>query len=238
MPLPLVAQGALGEHEYRKHEGSHQQGSSGYDQTSGSGLTGSNQGQGQHHYGRDAAALGGAGALGEHEYRKHEGSHQTGSNLGSSNQYDNTPSTQHQSGHHLGRDAAVAGAGEHEYRKHHSGTNEPTSSDYSQQSGTTGSSNYGQSNTGSNKITDPSNDGRIGPNVVEGSDGRNRLHKDPPAGHPASGLVSGSGSGSGYGDKGSNVGSGNETQRMMQEGKERMDDDTGVAHSRKETSNY
>lgn len=287
----LAGAGGLAAHEYGKHESGHQQGSTGYDQTSSSGLTDSHQTQGQHHYGRDAAALGGAGALAEHEHRKHEGSHQTGSSIGSSGQYDNTSSSQHESGHHLGRDAAVlggagalgehehrkyegshqadsnlgsghntssthhqsghhlgrdaaaAGVGEHEYRKHASGTHDPaSSSEYGQQSDTTGSSNYGQQHTtGSNKITDPSNDGRVGPNVVEGSDGRNRLHKDPPAGHPAATASGfGSGSGSGFGEKGtSNVpSSGNETQRMMQEGKEELRDDTGVAHSRTETSNY
>lgn len=65
-----------------------------------------------HHSGRDAAAVGGAGALGEHEYRKHEVASGQHSELTGTNQYDNTSGlagSQGQSSHHLGRDAGVGG---------------------------------------------------------------------------------------------------------------------------------
>jgi hypothetical protein len=77
-----------------------------------------------HHYGRDAALVGGAGAagVGAHEYSKHHGS-ATGTNPGTSTfdprstntanvvdpNHDPMLAQQRQERHHLGRDAAVAG---------------------------------------------------------------------------------------------------------------------------------
>ncbi len=115
----------------------------GYDNTAsiGSGLSGNQQTGTGHHTGRDAAALGGAGLVGEHEYRKHE----DGSGLGTT----------------------------------------------TQQSGYTGSNNSaneaGSGYPGSNTQSENTTSG-LGSKVIEGSDGRNRLHKDPPAGYSTSGT--------------------------------------------------
>ncbi|KAK1811194.1 hypothetical protein LTR12_014449 [Friedmanniomyces endolithicus] len=113
--------GALGleEHERRKHAGGNNMGGlgSGNDQ----GLQQS--GQQQHHYGRDAGVVGGAGAgvIGIEEYErrnKNTGGEKMGG-LGSGNQNEPYDS---QKQHHYGRDAALAGGalgvGEHEHRKH------------------------------------------------------------------------------------------------------------------------
>ncbi|KAK0913789.1 hypothetical protein LTR02_002068 [Friedmanniomyces endolithicus] len=113
--------GALGleEHERRKHAGGNNMGGlgSGNDQ----GLQQS--GQQQHHYGRDAGLVGGAGAgvIGIEEYErrnKHTGGENTGG-LGSGSRNEPYDS---QKQHHYGRDAALAGGalgvGEHEHRKH------------------------------------------------------------------------------------------------------------------------
>lgn len=98
------------------------------------------QQQSGHHYGRDAALAGGAGAagVGAYEYSKHERG--PTENIGTSTfdpRSTNTsnvvdPSTdpilaQQQQGHHYGRDAGLVGgagavgAGAYEYNKHHSG---------------------------------------------------------------------------------------------------------------------
>jgi len=209
----------LAEHEHRKHEG-----------VSGThhgntGLTGSgNQydnttsGSGSH-AGRDTAALGAAGTIGEREHRKHEGvsgtHHNTTSSglTGNGNQY-NTASGSGTTGSHIGRDSAAlgtAGVGEHEYRKHDTATGH--------QSGLTGHGfSTGQSGTtGSSGLTG---------NNTTGED-RNRLHKEPPIGHPASGVPA----------------SGAERERTIGQGENRLDGDTGVANSHVEggvnaASNY
>jgi len=56
--------------------------------------------------------------------------------------------------------------------------------------------------------------------VNEGSDGRNRLHKDPPAGHPAAQTGS------------SHVpASKDEREKVLGEGEQVIDKDSGVANS-------
>ena len=147
----------------------------------GSSATGtSSTGTGQHHYGRDATAAGGAAALGEHEHRKHE--HENVGLTGSD----------HGQQSHLGRDAAGVGAaglvGEHEYRKHDmtSGQQYGTTGQHSSLGGASGQE-YGTTGTGydSNLTgTGPTNTSNI-------SGDRNRLHKDPPANHPAAQVAQG-----------------------------------------------
>jgi len=176
-----------------------------YGSTTGTGTTGAG-----HHYGRDASAVGGAAAVGEHEHRKHEHSgtneypSTTGQTSGTTGTYSNndTNTTSNTSGHHLGRDTAslggAAAVGEHEHRKH---------------------------------------------------DGHNRLHKDPPASHPASqgGMTKDSqyiepGTGrttdptDNYGTSTTGIGtsvpaSGSERRNMVGHGEERLDHDTGVGNA-------
>lgn len=208
---------ALGEHEHRKHE--HENvGSAGYGNQS-SGITGSSSGTGQHHLGRDAAVGAGGVGLAEHEHRKHEGA--TGSG------YDNTSSglTGSNQGQqsHLGRDAAGVGAaglvGEHEYRKHDTtsgqqyGTGQQSSIDagQGQQYGATGSG-YDSNLTGSS-TAGPTNTSNI-------SGDRNRLHKDPPANHPAAQAA-----------QGGVPASGAEREGLINQGEQRLDADTGVGNA-------
>ncbi|KAK1065853.1 hypothetical protein LTR74_007567 [Friedmanniomyces endolithicus] len=114
--------GALGleEHERRKHAGGNNN-MGGLGSSNDQGLQ--NQGQSQHHYGRDAGLVGGAGAgvIGIEEYErrnKHTGGENTGG-LGSGSRNEPYDSEKQ---HHYGRDAALAGGalgvGEHEHRKH------------------------------------------------------------------------------------------------------------------------
>jgi hypothetical protein len=182
-------------------------------------LTGNQQ---EHHTGRDAATLGAAGLVGEHEYRKHEGatgqhSSLTGSNTQIQHGNSNTSSGltgSNQTGHHTGRDTAGLGAaglvGEHEYRKH-----DTTSS----LKGSNNQSDLGGSNTS----------GFTG--VNQGVYGRNKLHKDPPADHPAA-------------QAGSHVPtSGAKSEDIIDQGQSQIDKDTGVVNSHAEggvnaASNY
>ena len=126
-----------------------------------SGLTGSS------HTGRDAAGLGAAGAVGEHEYRKHE----------------NT----------TGQHSNLTGTGQH------SGAGHP--------------SNLPGSGL-SEASTDQSGHG------IGGHSDRNRLHKDPSASHPASSV-----------DKGGVPASGAERERLIGQGEQRLDNDSGVHNS-------
>ena len=212
----------LAEHEHRKHEGTGSGlGSTGqYDNTTGTGQ--------QHHLGRDAAVGAGGVEVAEHEHRKHEGltgsnqgyGNTTSSGLTGSNQgYDNTTSSgltgSNQGQHHYGRDAAGLGAagavGEHEYRKH-----DITSG---QHSGLTGGSGMGMGNTTS----------ATGPNQPMVGDDRNRLHKDPPADHPAAQTQQGMGVGMGGG---AHVpGSSGERERLVGQGEQSLDGQTGVENS-------
>ncbi|KAG0648880.1 hypothetical protein D0Z07_4630 [Hyphodiscus hymeniophilus] len=197
-----------------------------------------------HHLGRDAAAVGGAGALGEHEHNTHSGTtgsgvnatpldqkprgtdlgdklhgvernrgvqgstgfpHEsagsvghgnTSSGLTGGNQYDNTSSglTGSSQGHssHLGRDAAGVGAagalGEHEHRKHETTTGQqPSLGTQAQNFPTTDAHSSSQDPKYSGAGYDSSNTGF---QSGAGSE-RNRLHKDPPAGHPAAQAMQG-----------------------------------------------
>lgn len=193
----------LAEHEHRKHEGfggsryddpssgltGSNQGLTGgqYDNTS-SGLAGSTQGRGhQHHVGRDAAlgagAVGGAG-LAEHEHRKHEGL--------TSGRQDHATSfgvtgNQGLGGNEYRKDGLISedqyGTAGQQY--------DTTGQQYgttAQPSGLTGQqaiprSGY-DSNLTSSNVTGSNTTGGIG-------DDRNRLHKDPPADHPAGQVAQG-----------------------------------------------
>lgn len=104
--------------------------------------------EGQHHYGRDAALAGGAGAAGTGAYEesKHRGHHGTNSRDSPQQSYGNTGDREGR--HHHGRDAALAGGagavgtGAYEESKHrgHRGTN---SRDTPEQSyGNTGESRH------------------------------------------------------------------------------------------------
>jgi hypothetical protein len=195
----------LAEHEHRKHEGI------GAKQTQYDSLpTGTGAGQTEtigtsHHLGHDAAVGAGGVGLAEHENRKHEG---TSSGLTGSNQgYDNTTSSgltgSNQGQHHYGRDAAGLGAagviGEHEYRKHNATSG--------QHSGLTGSE-FGNTSTAT------------GPNQPIVGDERNRLHKEPPLGHPAAQAG------------GAHVpASGSERERLVGQGEQRLDGQTVVGNS-------
>jgi len=231
---PLETGAALGAgsgvaaHEQKKHDSGYAAGTTGnqtgqYNNTAGPGLTGTQQG---HHTGRDAAAIGGAGLVGEHEYRKHEGATGQHSGLTGSNtqgQFDNSKTGSglngsHQTDQHTGRDAATLGGaglvGEHEYRRHDP-TSGPTGSNT--QPGITGSNNSGF--TGAN----------------EGVDGRNRLRKDPPADHPAAQATA---------QGGSHVPvNGVDRGRIPNQGQDRLGKDTGIMNSHAEgginaASNY
>jgi len=70
---------------------------------------------------------------------------------------------------------------------------------------------------------DSSYNSGTGPGVVQ--EGRNKLHKDPPAGHPAAQQYQ-SGSGEGH-----VPGSGSQREGLLSEGKRDINDDTGVAGS-------
>jgi hypothetical protein len=153
----------------------------------------------QHHLGRDAAVGAGGVGLAGYEHRKHEGQHSTSSGLtGSNNQYDpnnqygNTSSpTQGQSAL---RKAEVAGE-----RKYDSMAGQQGQSGYAhpgQQSGIAGNQ-YGSSIQGALRQAEVAGERKYDQMTSErgysgqqygltgGSDGRNRLHKDPPANHPA-----------------------------------------------------
>lgn len=227
----LGAAGALGGHEYRQHENTTGQHTNltGSGQQSGivgtgheSGLTGHHSnvagtsghqsnvpGSGAHststghsHTGRDAAGLGAAGALGEHEYRKHENTSDNHSGL-TSGQHSNVTETGQHSGSGLtgsGQHSILTGTGQHSGTGHHS--------------------NFTKSGL-SEASTDQSGNAIGGSsNISSGIDGRNRLHKDPPASHPAAQAYPG--------DKGGVPASGSERERMIGQGEQRLDSDTGV----------
>jgi hypothetical protein len=157
--------GGVAHHEHRKHDSGYQgglddkntsTGAHGNTTSIGSGLTGNQQTGSGHHTGRDDAAVGGAGLVGEHEYRKHEGA----SGLGTTTQQSGYPGSNTQSGY--------------------TGSNN---------SATQAGSGYPGSNTQSGYSDNTTSSG--GTKVIEGSDGRNKLHKDPPAGYAASGTNAG-----------------------------------------------
>ncbi|KAK8194287.1 hypothetical protein M8818_007475 [Zalaria obscura] len=103
----------------------------------------SKQNKDQHHYGRDAAAVGGTGAAGvgayEYEKNKHQPGYDGTSTTRSQGYADPTSTTSQTKDHHYGRDAAVAGGagaagvGAYEYGKDR---NDPYSTTATQ--GTTG----------------------------------------------------------------------------------------------------
>jgi len=201
------------------------------------------QHQSGHHTGRDAAAIGGAGLVGEHEYRKREGtaghqsgltgsqgqsglagnqssggyqsvldpSRQTGTSTGQQDyrQHDTT------SGYQTGRETGGLGStGQQDYRQH------DTSSGYQ-----TGRETSGIGSSGQHHDTSIGSSGLMGSKTSDLS-GRNRLHKDPPASHPAAQAYSGGN------DGGAHVpASGADRERLVEQGKGNLDRDTGVANA-------
>lgn len=129
----------------------------------------------QHHLGRDAAFGAGGAGLAEHEHQKHEGlagNQYNNSRLtGSDNQYDNTSSglTGSHQARSTGHDASGLGAAEQAgERKYDAMTGQQGGFATDNQS-----SSFGNQGTS----------GLAGSNIE--SQGRNRLHKDPPPNHPA-----------------------------------------------------
>jgi hypothetical protein len=138
-------------------------------------------------------------------HRKNDSGYAAGSNDYKTGQYDNIASgsgftSSNQTSHHPGRDAAGLGAaglvGEHEYRKH---------------------------DTTSGLMEHHAQSAPVGPNsedftgVNEGVGSRNRLHKDPPAGHPAA--------------QESHVpASGSEREKILKQGQGTIDNESGVAN--------
>lgn len=224
-----------------------------------------------HHYGRDAASLGTAGALVEKQHKNHEsasGQHlstisgtgatsgqpglssseastdQDGNRLTGEDATDERQRTGNE--HHYGRDAAVAGGvgGEHTKARGlndlndpepptyvHSGagqtahprslaqkTDPPT--DMSTAPRSTGDFSYGTGTTHG-----PTGHPGTTHGAGYGENDRNRLHKDPPASHPAAGGVPSSSS---------------ETSKIIHEGKQGLKQDTGVgnSHSTNTAANY
>lgn len=261
----LGGAGLVGEHEHRKHDGttrprsditdpSYQSTSTGrqYDNTS-SGLTGSHTSRQQHHPGRDAALVGGAGAAGlgaEHESRKHDTTSGQQSDLaGSTGQYDNTSSGlagSHTEGQGGGYQAVPGTSGltggafakDNDYRKPNT-TNDPQSDITSSNTG------FGSSGTNTGGLMDC---GTTGPTS---NAGRNRLRKDPPSNHPASQAQSGIG---GFDERGNFTSGGpgwahvpassEKREHKIGRGEEDIEKDTGVANSHaegggvNEASNY
>lgn len=205
------------------------------------------------HYGRDAAVTGGVGgaalATGQHEHHEHEeplttgtshqpsdltGSHRTTGLVGSttSHQQPGLISSQGNSGltessvadTTTGREFPLAGTGAatSQHTKHDSGyqyDNKPGLSTIRPESGLSRSdvqedSTYSHKPEPGSKTSDLS--------------GRNRLHKDPPADHPAAQAYTNSSNE----EDGAHVpASGNERREMLGEGKTVLDDDTGVANA-------
>jgi hypothetical protein len=139
-------------------------------------------------------------------------------------QYGN-PVGQNTGSSHLGRDAALGGLGGAGVGYGAGGINEQKGlesqglgqHDPSYNSGTSGLPSHSTgAPTGYNDST---------------STGRNRLHKDPPAGHPAAQYQSGI-------ESGSHVpSSGTEREGLLREGERNIDNDTGVAGSHGTTGN-
>ena len=119
----LGTAGAVGEgvhhHQHQGNTGVHT--GQNLPQNTQSGVTGTNTGSGQN-YGRDATAVGTAGALGEGAHHHHQGN--TGTYTGSTGQ--GVSGTNQGSGNHLGRDAAALGTagavGEGVHHHHNQGT--------------------------------------------------------------------------------------------------------------------
>lgn len=157
------------------------------------------------HTGRDAAALGGAGLLGEHEHRKHDATTTTGQHSGLTGFQGHSGLSGNQQ--HSGLTGSHGQSGL-------SGTQ-----DYNQQS--QGTSGLGSS-TGQYQDT---SSGLTGSKTSDLS-GRNRLHKDPPASHPAAQGYSGNDS------TGSHVpASASERERLIGQGKDHLDRDSGVTNA-------
>ncbi|KAL2075504.1 hypothetical protein VTL71DRAFT_447 [Oculimacula yallundae] len=142
--------------------------------------------------------------------------------------------------HNTGRDATALGGaglvGENEHRKH-----DNTTGQHSSLTGTHGSSGLtgnqttsgyptGNETSGLGSSTGQYDNGSSGLTGSHTSDlsGRNKLHKDPPAGHPAA---------QGYDNSGSHVPAGGaERERIVEQGKDHLGHNTGVANAQQPNS--
>lgn len=218
-----------------------------------SGLTGSQQ-QSEHHTGRDAAAIGGAGLVGEHEYRKHDttSGHQQSGLTGSGTQHQSGltgANTQAQSGlTGTGPQSSTSGGYRSVLDPGPQSIYSPGSAQDHHQSDTTSgyqtsrdTTSPGLGSSGQQNIPRHENSTSSPSSGTKTSDlsGRNRLHKEPPASHPAaqSQAYSGGNSGNvGYAGesdgKGTHVPAGGvERERVVEQGREGLDHDTGVANA-------
>jgi hypothetical protein len=152
-------------------------------------------------------------------------------------------------GHHLGRDAAIgAGAGglaAHEHKKHDSGyqgglvgSGNDTTGQHTSGLGGIGENEYRKNDMTSGAYTSAQQPSlpRAGENYATGvndsSDGRNRLRKDPPLGHPGAQTEFGATGG------GSHVpANGGERDIMIRGGDKMIDGDTGVANGHEQGIN-
>jgi hypothetical protein len=190
----------IGEHEHRKHEGITGNTSSGL---SGNQYNTAPSSTGQHHLGRDAALGAGAVGVGGHEHHNHEASSGT-SGLGSSNnQAAWTGPAPNTSGPH-----AADWLNKLDPRVDSKSTAAPTSAANvgTGNTGLTGGDRYGSGNQGVGeeyrKTDTTTGQGMLMPSQEMGGkttgglhhtgpsigDERHRLHKEPPAGHPATSL--------------------------------------------------
>lgn len=187
-----------------------------------------------HHTGRDAAVLGGAGLVGEHEYRNHDTTtgHQSGltGSQGQSGLSGSQPSSGYQSVLDPGSQSHLSNTGKQDYRQHDTTSGYQAGRETSGL-GSTSQQDYRQPDTTSGYQTGQHHDTSTGSSGLTGSktsdlSGRNRLHKDPPPNHPASQAYSGGD------DKGAHVpASGADRERLVEQGKSDLDRDTGVANA-------
>lgn len=178
---------------------------------------------GGNHTGRDAAALGGASAIGGHEYRKHEnttGQHSGSQPLnfaGSGQQSDLSRSGQHSGLTGSGQQSGVTGHQSGLTGEHSNLTG--TSGQHSNPTGSGehfGTSVHNHPSSGISEATTDQDGNTIGgDNNIDNavSTGRNRLHKDPPASYSQGGA------------------SGGERERVLAQGQQRLGNDSGVHNS-------
>ncbi|XMA15507.1 hypothetical protein WAI453_008298 [Rhynchosporium graminicola] len=182
----------------------------------------------QHHNtGRDTAALGGAGLVGDHEHRKHDTTTGQHSGLTGSHGTSGLSSNQHHSGLTGSHEpSALSG------NQQHSGLTGSHGSSGLSGNQTTSGYQTGHETSGLGSSTgqyDHESSGLTGSNTSDLS-GRNKLHKDPPAGHPAA---------QGYGNDstGAHVPAGGaERERFVEQGKDHLGHDTGVANAQNPNS--
>ncbi|KAH7342652.1 hypothetical protein BKA65DRAFT_295224 [Rhexocercosporidium sp. MPI-PUGE-AT-0058] len=167
--------------------------------------------------GRDAAAIGGAGLVGEHEYRKHDATTGQHPGLAESQGQSGLSGNQSSGGYESVLDPSPqtgTSTGHQDYRQH------DTTSGYQTGRDTSGLASSTQRYDASTVLSDLSGSKTSDPS------GRNRLHKAPPAHHPAAQEYSGSDG------TGAHVpASGSDRERLVDQGKAHLDRDTGVVNA-------